>query len=112
MKSKENFHHYSINQLEYHMSQLSPHLESKLQEKYVDHTMMNAKANNSISFAVLTRSRKSIVYNVKVNVEAKTSKEGDEVGLEKSDQSWENDTPKEVEESPKLLTRKDLKLYH
>ena len=111
MKSKENIHHYSINQLEYHMSQFSPHLESKLQEKYVDHTMMNAKANNSISFAVLTRSRKSIVYNVKENVEAKTSKEGYDIGLEKSDQSLENDIPKEVEESPKLLTTEDLRIF-
>ena len=72
---------------------------------------MNGKANNSMCFAFLTRSGKSIVDNVKVNVEAKTSKEGYDIGLEKSDQSLENDIPKEVEESPKLLTTEDLRIF-
>ena len=73
--------------------------------------MMNGKANTSMCFAFLTRSGKSIVDNVKVNVEAKTSKEGYDIGLEKSDQSLENDIPKEVEESPKLLTTEDLRIF-
>ena len=73
--------------------------------------MMNGMANNSICFAVLTRSGKSIVDNVKVNVEAKNSKKGYDVGLEKSYQSLENEIPKEVEESPKLLTTEDLRIF-
>ena len=73
--------------------------------------MMNGKANNSMCFAFLTRSGKSIVDNVKVNVEAKNSKKECDVGLEKSDQSLQNQIPKEVEECPKLHTTEDLRSF-
>uniref|UniRef100_M1DFE5 Integrase core domain containing protein n=1 Tax=Solanum tuberosum TaxID=4113 RepID=M1DFE5_SOLTU len=98
LNKKVNSHLDSIKKLECQMSQLLAQLESKPQGIFTNDMMVTSEINHDKCLVVLTRSRKVVGGNVKVNVEANTSeKENDAIDVERTDQEPENDTPKSNE---------------